>query len=98
MLVFDYNKAMAQVRELRAIAADMLRSQTLSNAIEGAKNAWQGQTADSFLEKCMALDVLIRKEAKSIADVADSLERTARIIDEAERAALNVLTGGLAKK
>jgi len=96
MLVFDYNRAMAQVRELRAIAADMTRSRTLENAINGARGAWQGPTADRFQAKCGALSELIRNEAANINSVADSLEATAIRIEEAERAAVSALTGGVA--
>ena len=94
MLVFDYNRAMAQVRELRAIASDMLRSQALSNAMTNANSAWQGRTADQFQMKCNRLAQLVRDEANNILSVADSLENSARIIEETERAAIGIITGG----
>ena len=89
MLIFDFNKAMAQVKELRQIASSMknMNNQTLANAISGVQGAWDGQTSQQFLKKCNELKELIAKEAKNIDQVADSLEHSARIIEAAERAA-----------
>jgi uncharacterized protein YukE len=97
MIVFDYNKAMAQVRALRAVAADMRKSQTLDSAVDGARAAWQGGTAEQFQQKCRALLALILREAKAVEQVADSLAHTAKVIDDAEREAARILTAGLVK-
>ena len=51
MLSFDYNKAMAQVRELRAIADEMEKNKKLENAIEKLRTAWEGQASNDFREK-----------------------------------------------
>ena len=96
MIIFDYKRAMEQVRELRAIASEMQRSRSLENAINGAGSSWQGQTANQFRNKCTSLADMIRKEANNIMSIADSLEQAARIIDEAERAAIAALSGGAA--
>ena len=89
MLVFNYYKAMAQVSELRQIASDMtnMNNRNLAEAISCLQSGWQGQTAQQFLKKCSDLKELIEKEAANIRKVADSLERTARTVEVAERAA-----------
>ena len=87
MLVFDYDKAMAQVRELRSIAGEMQKSQALANAAQSANASWQGRTSDMFQATCRQLEEMVAKEADNIGKVADSLERSAYLIDAAERAA-----------
>ena len=89
MLVFNYNKAMAQVSELRRIASDMTNTnnRNMAKAISCLQSGWQGQTAQQFLKKCNDLKELIEKEATKIRKVADSLEHTARTVEAAERAA-----------
>ena len=101
MLVFDYNKAMRLVRELRQIATDMnnLKNGMLSQAIGGVQGGWQGETAQQFITKCNRLSSLISGEVNNIRNVANSLETTSDAIDKAEREAAeklaHVLTGGL---
>ena len=97
MLVFNYSRAMAQVQELRSIANEMQRSPSLTNAINGAKTSWKGQTSDQFQKKCEALMSLIQNEIKNIRIVADNLEKTARVIEAAERAAIGTLGSAAAK-
>ena len=100
MLVFDFNKAMAQVNELRQIASDMnrMKNSVLAEAISGVQAGWQGQTAQQFLSKCNNLKELIVKEVRNIETVADSLERTAKIIEAAEREAIRIATTGLVRQ
>jgi len=91
MLSFDYNRAMAQVRELRAIADEMERNKKLDNAMEKLKTAWEGQASNDFRVKCENLAELIRNEVKNIRDIANGLERSAKAISDAEKEAQNVL-------
>ena len=99
MIVFDYNKAMAQVRELRQIASDMNKTKngTLAEAISGARTGWQGSNGDTFNNKCSTLNNLISNEVNNINSVANSLERTAIIIDRTEREAVRIATMGIVK-
>jgi len=91
-LTFNYNSAIAQVRELRDIARQMrtLSSQSLESAITGAGNSWKGQSATRFLAKCRELKSQAETEANSIDAVANSLERSANAIAEAERRAAEI--------
>ena len=89
MIRFDFNGAMAQVRELRDISAGMqkMKGGTLAAAKYGIQGAWKGAVSQQFIRKCEDLDVLIGKEAKNISQLASSLEHSARVIEAAERAA-----------
>ena len=93
MLIFDYTKAMAQVKELRLIASDMskMRNSVLNNAINGVQNGWQGQTATEFLKKCDELNSIVLKEIGNIEKLADSLEHTSNAIQQAELKAKRIL-------
>jgi len=91
MLKFDYNKAIAQVRELRAIADDMERNKSLANAIEKIKGSWEGKASNDFQKKCNELAVLIKKEVANIRSIADNLEKSAKSVAEAERKAQEIL-------
>ena len=93
MILFDYSKAMAQVRELRRIAEDMarMRTQKLNTTIEGIHNSWKGQTSKSFLVKCDELGANIDKEVQNIRQVADLLENKANIIEREEKEAARIL-------
>ena len=97
MILFDYQKAMAQVRELRQIAGDMrrLHSQTLTEIKSGVDNGWKGETGQRFLAKCAQLQGRIEKEANTISQLADSLENTANQIAKEERAAAEMLAAKL---
>ena len=91
MLKFDYNRATAQVRELRAIADEMERNKALENAINKVKRAWEGKVSNDFQRKCMELAELVRKEVANIRNIANSLEQSAKAIAEAEKKAQDVL-------
>jgi len=89
---------MAQVQELRAIADEMSKNKTLTNAMTKAKSAWQGQTSDQFQQKCRELAGLISKEVTNIRKIADSLETSARAIAEAEQKAVEALSTNTIRK
>jgi len=93
MLVFDFNKAMAQVSELRKIANDMLitSNHPLAEAVGNIRAGWQGPTSQQFIKKCNDLRELVEKEAANIRQVADSLESSANTIEAAERAAAELV-------
>jgi len=92
MLKFDHNRAMAQVRELRAIADEMERNKTLDNAIEKLRRAWEGKVSDDFRRKCLELAELVRKEVTNIRSIATALEQSAKAIADAEKKAQDVLS------
>jgi uncharacterized protein YukE len=92
MLKFDYNKAKAQVQELRAIADDMEQNKTLASAIEKVNGSWEGEVSKNFLQKCSLLTDLIKKEIINIRAVANSLETSAKAIADAEKKAEEALT------
>ena len=101
MIVFDYNKAMGLVLELRQIAAELnnIKNGDLANAISGVQGGWQGNTSERFLGKCDELYDLIANEIININNVANSLERTSNDIDRTEREAADAfkhfITGGI---
>ena len=91
MLKFDYDRAMAQARELRAIADEMERSKALENAIEKVKMSWEGKVSNDFQRKCRELANLIKKEITNIRKIATSLEQSSKAISEAEKKAQDVI-------
>jgi len=91
MLKFDYNRAKAQVRELRAIADEMEKNKALENAIGKVKSAWEGKVSNDFQRKCSELAGLVRKEVANIRNIANSLEQSAKAIADAEKKAQEVL-------
>jgi uncharacterized protein YukE len=93
VLIFDYHKAMAQVRELRQIAGELqsMQNKTLAEAIYSIDASWKGRTGQSFLAKCAELRTRIEKEAIDITKIADSLEANANLIAKEEREAARVL-------
>ena len=89
MIVFDFDKATRQIRELRQIADDMsaMSSQKLGAAVSCVETSWKGRTGQLFLEKCADIESRIKKEAACLRSLADRFESTARSIEEAERQA-----------
>jgi uncharacterized protein YukE len=92
MLKFDHNRAMAQVRELRAIADEMERNKTLENAVEKVRRAWEGKVSNDFRRKCTELAELVKREITNIRNIANSLEQSAKAIADAEKKAQDVLS------
>jgi len=93
MLVFDYQKTMAQVRQLRQIADDLrkMHSQAMAEVISGVESAWKGETGRAYLAKCVDLSAQIEKEAANISKLADTLESTATAISQEEKAAAETI-------
>ena len=91
MLRFDYSRAKAQVRELRAIADDMERNKALANAVDKLKSSWEGRVSNNFQQKCAQLADLVKKEVTNIRNIANALEKSANEIAEAERRAQEAL-------
>jgi len=87
MLRFDYNRAKAQVRELRAIADDMERNKALANAVDKVRSSWEGKVSNDFQQKCTQLADLVKREVANIRSIANALEKSANKIAEAERRA-----------
>jgi len=87
MLVFDYNRAMAQVRELRSIADGMEKNPRLAEAMDKVRSGWEGQSSKDFQSKIAQLQELVTNEVKHIRDIANGLEQSAKNIAEAERLA-----------
>ena len=97
MLVFDYSRVMAQVRELRAIADAMEKNTKLSEAMDKVKAAWEGQSSKDFQNKIIQLQQLVSNEIKHIRDIANGLEKSAKVIAENEKVATGTLTSGKGK-
>ena len=91
MLNFNYTKAMAQVQELRDIADAMEKNSKLSEAMDKVKTAWEGQSSQDFQNKISQLTDLVKNEVKNIRDIATGLEKSAKAIAEAEKAAVDAL-------
>jgi len=92
MLKFDFNKAKAQVRELRSIADGMEKNKKLADAIEKIKNAWEGQAAKDFIAKSEELRNLVASEITHIRNLARNIELSANAIADAEKKAQEILT------
>ena len=92
MLVFDYNRVMSQVRELRAVADEMEKNSKLSEAMDKVKAAWEGQSSKDFQNKIAQLMEVVRNEVKHIRDIANGLEASAKAIADAEKKAQETLS------
>jgi len=94
MLVFDYDKAMAQVRELRQIAGEMARTreQKMCEAIDCVRGSWKGLTGQLFVLKCADLEARIDKEVRNIRMIADDLEIKANMVAQQESEASMMIT------
>ena len=79
MLYIDYDKEMAQVRELRQIADEMarIRNQKLGCAVDDIRSNWKGSVGMGFLAKCDDFGSGIDKEVKSLRLLADHMEAEA---------------------
>ena len=93
MLVFDYQKSMVQVSQLRQIADELrkMQSNELAEAISSIGASWKGETAQKFLTKCNGFRIQIEKEALNVSNIADSLEATANMIAKEESQAATQL-------
>jgi hypothetical protein len=71
---FAYDLALAAARDLWALAAQLRSHQSVrASAAQTARDGWEGPKHDQFEEK-------MRQEGTDTAEVAGSLERTARTI------------------
>ena len=93
MLVFDYQKTMAQVSQLRQIADELrkMQSNKLAEVISSIDASWKGETAQKFLTKCNVFRIQIEKEALNVNNIADNLESMANLIAKEETKAATQL-------
>ena len=85
MQELDINNAMAQVRELRAIADMLVKSTKLQEARDRLTAGWEGQAAKEFSNKCHDIDVLLKNEVANIKDIANRLEIISKEIADADK-------------
>ena len=91
MIKFDYTMAKTQLQKLRGVADSIRLNKRLPETIDLIKTAWGGENSKLFISKCEQLDALIRDEITHIRNLANSLEKSANTIADAEKKAQEVL-------
>ena len=88
----NYREAMQQARDLDALA-EKVRS-TANDKVEQSmqllSSGWKGVNATEFLRKYGELKRQILDSARELNSIADDIRRTAKIVYDAEMAALQI--------
>ncbi|HAL58447.1 MAG: hypothetical protein E7239_05280 [Sarcina sp.] len=88
----NYREAIQQARDLDTLA-DKVRS-TANDKVEQSmqvlSSGWKGNNASEFLRKYGQLKQQILDSAKELNAIADDIRRTAKIVYDAEMAALRI--------
>lgn len=88
----NYREAIQQARDLDTLA-DKVRS-TANDKVEQSMqvlfSGWKGNNATEFLRKYGQLKQQILDSAKELNAIADDIRRTAKIVYDAEMAALRI--------
>ena len=88
----DFNKAMAQVGKLNAIASRLgnLADDDLYSSLNNIERNWDGENSEAFLEKGHKAKDKINRTAEKVKKVADTIETIAKRTMEAELAAIRI--------
>lgn len=89
---FNYRQAISQASNLENIAArlDNVSKRDLERSVRNLANGWKGANAASFINKEETLQSKITGTARSVRDVASDIRRVAKMIYDAEMAALQI--------
>ncbi|MBR1691922.1 MAG: WXG100 family type VII secretion target [Lachnospiraceae bacterium] len=85
-IMFNYRKAMDQVKALNAIAADLKKigNNSLSDCMNQVKKSWKGDNADAYVGKGNQLKQKVTKSSDNVSKVAGTLSSMAARIKDAE--------------
>ena len=75
----NYKRALRQADELDRLARQLkdLEEQNCEDALEGIRNAWEGENAGDFGRKGQRINLLIRQHSSTLRETAAVLRRTA---------------------
>lgn len=87
---FNYYEAMRQASRLDEISGSIckLSNNEFNTVIDNIQGSWHGTAANEYVNKCRLLQDKIKSEASHLSELAGRIREIARIIEEAERAAL----------
>lgn len=91
-ITFNYQKAMNQAAELKAIAASLKKvgETQLGECLGKISKNWLGSNAEEFVSKGKKMETKIGKSSKSIVLTAEAMETMAKNIYNAEMEALRI--------
>lgn len=89
---FDYHNAIAQANALEGTADNIERrvARKLKETAQETHQAWRGDSATIYINKLLGLQEQVGDTAKELRDIAGDIRRIAKIIYEAEMAALRI--------
>lgn len=90
---FNYNQAISQANQVEKIAKDMLAiaNKQIQNAGDSIEICWRGSASQQFIANLEATQADIRAQAKKLQDLAKRIRSVAKIIEEAEQRAKELL-------
>jgi uncharacterized protein YukE len=90
---FNYNQAIRQASEIDSIAGDISRaaSNQFQSVLDSIGVSWQGATSMQFIGYCSETQDNMKKQASYLHDIAARIRDVAKIIKEAEEAALELM-------
>jgi uncharacterized protein YukE len=93
MVNFDYNRVMAQVRELREISACMqdMKNHAYLEVVNDVQKAWKGDASKLFMGVCSDAATQIEKEANNILNIVAELEKAAEHMRQTEITAIHTI-------
>lgn len=88
----NYREAIQQADELDALASKVrsTANDKVEQSMQLLSSGWKGSNASEFLRKYGELKQQILDSAKELNSIADDIRRTARIVYNAEMAALQI--------
>ena len=91
-ITFNYQKAMNQAAELKAIASSLKKvgETQLAECLGKISKNWLGSNSEDFVAKGKKMETKIEKSSKSITLTAGAIETMAKNIYNAEMEALRI--------
>ena len=93
-ILFNYEKAMAQVRALQEIASNIkkISDTNMTDCMNNVKKNWEGDNATAYVGKGNKLKQKIKKSGENVDKVASTLAEMARNIRDAELRNLEIIS------
>lgn len=90
---FNYQKAMAQVRELRSLSTSLKKvgDNQIADCMRDVSKNWKCDNSTDYVAKGNKLKQKVVKSAGKISDVADALSTMAENIKNAELKSLDIV-------
>lgn len=91
-ILFNYSQAMAQADKLDGLSGRLSKvvSKGMDPALETLKISWTSDYSDQYFRKADTVIEGIKKSSENLAEIAESIRKTARSVRNAELRALEV--------